>query len=81
MENREEFIVPPRPTKYPYDLWINGETHLLSCPDDFRRGEVLKVRNAIKARARQKNWRVVCKLVGSNSEAPQLLVWGDQRPT
>lgn len=65
-------------TKYPYQLWFDGNLNQLrSRWKDLKPGEERRVSKSVMALAKEKNWAVVCRAVFPLRGDPYIVVWGD----
>ena len=67
-------------TLYPYHLWLNTDTNDLVEGEDFDRGEITRVVDAIRRMSNRKGWPCICVIRFPDEEKPRrpyIMVWGD----
>lgn len=67
-----------RKTIYPYYLWLDGIVNDLFEGEDFERGEVVRVTEAIRRLCSRKGWPCICiiRYPDTKPRRPFIKVWG-----
>jgi len=68
---------------YPYFLWLDGEVNDLFEGEDFDRGEVARVAEAIRRLCRRKGWPCICiiRYPKAKPRRPFIKVWALMEPS